>query len=70
MVYVVLSVNGPSRGQGLLTYFPYIIVILLVINILVGVLFIVKQFMVNKKVGVNERKGNKIERRIWRWRGI
>ena len=48
-LYVLLSITGPSKKQGPLTYIPYVVIILVVLNILIGLVFIVKGFIVMKK---------------------
>ena len=59
-MYTVLSIHGPSRGQGILTYIPYVIVILLILNMILGSLFILRQFFMNKKSVKNQSKSNSL----------
>ena len=53
--YIVLSASGPSKSQGPLTYFPYIILAFIIMNVSVGAAFIIYQFILDKKM-----KNNKI----------
>ena len=45
-LYIVLSANGPSKGQSFFTYFPYIIILVVVINILTGLVFVIVHFKI------------------------
>lgn len=48
-LYTSISINGPSTGESVFTYFPYIIVGIVVINIFTGLSFIILHFVLNCK---------------------
>lgn len=54
-IYIAYRVNGPSKGESIFMYFPYIIIVILTLNILTAIIFVVISF-------VNKSKFKKIDK--------
>lgn len=52
-VYIAISAYGPSEGESVFTYFPYIIMGVLFLNLLTGVGFTIVWLVVESKAAVN-----------------
>ena len=47
VLYTSMSIYGPSTGVSVFTYFPYIILGVVIVNILTGFGFIIAHFVLN-----------------------
>ena len=61
-LYTAVSINGSSRGQSSFTYIPYGVVSCIVVNILVGLVFIIKKFIGDARLKRDKDSLDKLRR--------